>query len=370
MAFDEKYMRYAIELAKKGEGAVNPNPLVGAVIVKDGRIIGSGYHARYGDLHAERAAFKNLTESAEGAEMYVTLEPCCHFGKQPPCTHAVVENKISKVYVGSDDPNEMVAGKGIEYLREHGIEVVTGVLKEECDAINRPFFHYITKKTPYVVMKYAMTMDGKIACHTKDSKWVSNEESRYFVQQLRNRYVGIMVGINTVLCDNPSFTCRIEGGRNPIRIICDSSLRIPVDSNIVNTAKEVETIVATTLLENKKTSPELIDKIKILEEKGIILLDVAEEDGHVDTKDLMIKLGERKIDSILLEGGGTLNYGMISKDLVNEVVAFVAPKIVGGEKSPTPVAGAGIDMMCDAKSFKLIQVDKIGEDIMLTYVKE
>ena len=175
---DKKYMRRAIELAAKGEGHVNPNPLVGAVIVKDGRILAEGYHARYGDLHAERSAFANLKEDATGAEMYVTLEPCCHFGKQPPCTQAIIEHKISKVYVGSDDPNALVAGKGIRQLEDAGIEVQTHVLKKECDALNTVFFHYITTGTPYVVMKYAMTMDGKIACHTGESKWVTGEDGK------------------------------------------------------------------------------------------------------------------------------------------------------------------------------------------------
>lgn len=370
MAFDEKYMRYAIELAKRGEGAVNPNPLVGAVIVKDGRIIGSGYHAAYGGLHAERAAIANLTESAEGAEMYVTLEPCCHFGKQPPCTHAVAESKISRVYVGSDDPNEKVSGRGIRYLRDRGIEVITGVLKSECDAINRPFFHYITTKTPYVVMKYAMTMDGKIASYTKDSKWVSNEESRQVVQWMRNRYVGIMVGINTVLEDNPRLTCRLDGGRNPIRIICDSHLRLPPDSEIVNTAKAVKTIVATIDVSEKAKNREMSDRIKLLQEKGVEILDVKSYNGHVDLRELMVKLGEMGIDGIMLEGGGTINYSAIEQDIVNEVVLFIAPKIIGGQWSPTPVAGEGIDLMSKAMQFSLMEVSRIDEDIMLTYVRK
>ncbi|MBD8974028.1 MAG: bifunctional diaminohydroxyphosphoribosylaminopyrimidine deaminase/5-amino-6-(5-phosphoribosylamino)uracil reductase RibD, partial [Clostridiales bacterium] len=244
---EEKYMRRAIELAKSGVGKVNPNPLVGAVIVKDGQIISEGYHAKYGDLHAERNAFRNLknAEEAKGAEMYVTLEPCCHQGKQPPCTQAIIEHGIRKVYVGSNDPNALVAGKGIRQLREAGIEVETEVLKEECDALNPVFFHYITTKTPYVLMKYAMTLDGKIATRTGHSKWISGEESRARVQQTRNALKGIMVGIGTVLNDDPMLTCRIPDGRDPIRIICDSKLRIPLSSQVVTTAKEIPTIVAT-----------------------------------------------------------------------------------------------------------------------------
>ena len=221
---DEFYMRRAIELAKKGRGWTNPNPMVGAVIVKNGSIIGEGYHEKCGELHAERNAIASLTESAEGATLYVTLEPCCHYGKQPPCTLAIVEHGIKKVYVGSDDPNDKVAGKGIEFLREHGVEVETGVMKAACDAINPVFFHYITTKLPYVVMKYAMSMDGKIAAYTGKSQWITGEAARQHVQETRNWLKGIMVGCNTVLQDDPALTCRIEGGRNPVRIVCDLSL--------------------------------------------------------------------------------------------------------------------------------------------------
>ena len=222
---EEKYMRRAIELAKKGSGHVNPNPLVGAVIVRDGEIIGEGYHECYGQLHAERNAIANAKKrgnSLEGSTIYVTLEPCCHYGKTPPCTEAIIEEKIARVVVGSDDPNPLVSGKGFQMLREKGIEVIPHFLKEECDAMNHVFFHYIRTGIPYVAMKYAMTMDGKIACYTGDSKWVTGEESRAHVQTLRNHYKGIMAGIGTVLADDPMLNCRIEGGRDPIRIIADS----------------------------------------------------------------------------------------------------------------------------------------------------
>ncbi len=364
--YQEKYMRRAIELAKKGTGAVNPNPLVGAVIVKDNKVIGEGYHARYGELHAERHAFANLTEDACGADMYVTLEPCCHTGKQPPCVEAIVEHGIKQVYVGSDDPNEMVSGKGYEYLRNHGIRVTTHVLKDECDDINRPFFHYITTKTPYVVMKYAMTMDGKIAAYTGDSKWITNEISRRMVQESRNEYVGIMVGIGTVLADDPLLTCRIEGGRNPIRIICDTNLRIPMDSNIVKTAGEVPTIVATAN-KHQNDNPE---KIKLLEDRGITVLQVGLIDGRLDLKELMINLGKRKLDSILLEGGGTLNYSALMQDIVSEVHMYVAPKILGGKDALTPVEGYGVDTPNLAKLFDLKSVEKVFDDIKVKYLSK
>lgn len=252
---DQEYMRRAIELAKRGEGWTSPNPLVGAVIVKNDRIIGEGYHARYGEYHAERNALRACLEPAEGADLYVTLEPCCHYGKQPPCVEAIVQAGIKRVFVGSDDPNPLVAGKGIQYLRERGIAVETHVLKEECDQLNPVFFHFIRRKAPYVVMKYAMTLDGKIAAYTGASKWVTGEEARAYVQQERHRYRGIMVGVGTVLADDPMLNCRMPGGRNPVRIICDTHLRTPLTSRIVRTAKEISTILAVCETDRAGISP-------------------------------------------------------------------------------------------------------------------
>ncbi len=361
----KEYMERAIALAKKGVGAVNPNPLVGCVIVKDDRIIGEGYHAKYGDLHAERNAIKNLTEPAGGAEMYVTLEPCCHTGKQPPCVEAIVEQGIKTVYVGSDDPNEKVAGKGIAYLREHGIHVETQVLKEACDALNPVFFHYITKHTPYVVMKYAMTMDGKIAAYTGNSKWISGEKSRARVQEMRNELTGIMVGVGTVLADNPLLNCRMPGGRNPVRIVCDTYLRTPLDSQLVNTAKEYRTILA---CGNVRHAAEE-EKVKAYTEKGVEVLPLPVAGGHADMTALMQELGKRDIDGILLEGGGTLNYTMVKLDLVSEVRVFMAPKILGGKEAKSPVQGQGFASPDLAKHFTLCETEHVGEDIYLRYVK-
>lgn len=356
---NKEYMLRAIDLAKKGIGKVNPNPLVGAVIVKDGRIIGEGYHARYGELHAERHAFSRLTEDAAGAEMYVTLEPCCHYGKQPPCTQAIIEHGITKVYVGSDDPNEMVAGNGIRLLREAGIEVVTQFLKEECDALNPVFFHYITTKTPYVVMKYAMTIDGKTACDTGKSQWITGEKARRHVQETRNALKGIMVGVQTVIHDNPSLTCRIPEGRNPVRIICDSNLRIPLDSNIVRTAKEIPTIVAATSEKQK-----IADALK---DAGVQVLIVKEKQGRVDLQDLMVKLGGEEIDGILLEGGGTLNQSALESGIVHHVQAYLAPKIFGGSGRYTPVRGIGADNPDEACFLDNQKIQYFGRDILLEY---
>ncbi len=355
----QEYMRRAVELAKLGIGKVNPNPLVGAVIVKEGRIIGEGYHAKYGELHAERHAFSRLTEEAEGAEMYVTLEPCCHYGKQPPCTQAIIEHGIKKVFVGSDDPNALVAGKGVQALREAGVEVVTQVMKEECDALNPVFFHFITTKTPYVLMKYAMTMDGKIACDTGKSQWITGEEARSHVQETRDALMGIMVGIQTIISDNPRLTCRIPGGRNPIRIICDSHLRIPMEAEVVQTAKKMKTVVATVSSEQ--------EKISALREAGVKVLITDSADGKVDLQDLMQKLGQEKIDSILLEGGGTLNQSALQSGIVNHIQIYLAPKIFGGTGKYTPVSGIGVKEPDEAYLLINRKIGIFGEDILLDY---
>ncbi|MBR4514222.1 MAG: bifunctional diaminohydroxyphosphoribosylaminopyrimidine deaminase/5-amino-6-(5-phosphoribosylamino)uracil reductase RibD [Lachnospiraceae bacterium] len=368
--FDKKYMQRAIELALRGTGAVNPNPLVGAVIVKDGRVIGEGYHTKYGELHAEREAIKSLKESAEGAVMYVTLEPCCHTGKQPPCTEAVVEAGIKKVYVGSNDPNPLVAGKGIDYLRAHGVEVETEIMKEECDAINRVFFHYITTGRPYIVFKYAMSMDGKIATSTGESRWISCEESRKRVQEMRRELTGIMVGSGTVLADDPMLNYRGEapdGGavRQPVRIVCDGHLRLPVDAKFVKTAAEIRTVVAY----NSGLCGD--DKTDMLESAGVELLDIPldKDSEKIDLSILLDKLGEMKIDGILLEGGGALADSFVRAGLVDEVRAFVAPKLIGGTEAKTPVGGRGVERLEEAYGMKLSAVETIGEDVMLTYIR-
>ena len=359
---DIEYMRRAMELAERGVGFTNPNPMVGAVIVKGGKVIGEGWHERCGEWHAERNAFKNCTVSAEGATMYVTLEPCCHYGKTPPCTEIIIEKNIKKVYVGSMDPNKLVAGKGVKILEENGIEVECGVLKDECDKLNEVFFHYITNKTPYVVMKYAMTMDGKIACENGDSKWVTGEKARETVQNMRKKYMGIMVGINTVLEDNPMLNCRIEENVDPIRIICDSNLRIPFESNIVNTANKIQTIVVCTNKADK-------DKQRWLENKGIEVIRQKVK-GRVVLSDLMKILGEKGIDSILLEGGGTLNAQALKENIVNKICCFIAPKIVGGANAKSPIEGKGVEKMMEAYNLRNLEIQKIGNDIMLTgYLK-
>lgn len=353
-------MERAIELAKRARGFTSPNPMVGAVIVKDGRVIGEGYHERCGELHAERNALASLTESAEGATIYVTLEPCCHYGKTPPCTEAIIEHKLAKVVIGSRDPNPLVSGKGAAILRKAGIEVVEDFMREECDAINPIFFHYITTKRPYVAMKYAMTMDGKIATRTGASRWITGEAARNHVQTLRHAYKGIMVGIGTVLADNPMLNCRMQGGIDPVRIVCDTHLRIPMDCQIVQTADTIETILATSTNEKKK-----IDQ---LIKKGVQILQIPEKDGCIDLNLLMQTLGEKGIDSILLEGGGRLNDSFLREKLIQKAYVYLAPKIFGGEDAKTPVEGIGVSLPEQSANFKLQQIQQIEEDILLEYI--
>lgn len=363
---DQEYMLRAIQLAKKGEGWTNPNPMVGAVIVKDGRIIGEGYHKKCGELHAERNAIASLTESAEGATIYVTLEPCCHYGKTPPCTEAIIEQKIKKVVIGSRDPNPKVAGKGAQILRESGITVVQDFMWEECDRLNPVFFHYITTKTPYVVMKYAMTLDGKIATKTGASKWITGETARQEVQHMRHRYMGIMAGIGTVLADDPMLNVRVEGWKSPVRILCDSSLRIPLDSQIVRSAKEYRTIVAYAgREENEEITEKITKKIEQLHAKGVDTVCCPDEKGQIDLKKLMTYLGNEGIDSILLEGGGTLNDSALRAGIVKEVHCFIAPKLFGGKNSKTPVEGIGIGLPSEALKLKCTDICRIGEDIRI-----
>ena len=359
---DRDYMDMAIRLAKKGEGWTDPNPFVGAVIVKDGKIIGQGFHEKYGCPHAERNAIGSLSESAEGAVLYVTLEPCCHYGKTPPCTDVIIEKGISKVVIGSRDPNPKVAGKGAEILRKAGVDVYEDFMKEECDRLNPVFFYYITAHMPYVVMKYAMTADGKTATKTGASKWITGDAAREEVQHMRGRYTGIMAGIGTVLSDDPILDSRINGLRSPVRIICDSRLRIPEDSKICRTAHKQRTIIACAENESEKSIR--------LKASGVEILECPGEGGHIDLRVLMGKLADMKINSILLEGGGTLNESVLRAGLVNEIKMFIAPKIFGGSESRSPVEGAGIEMPDEAIPLRCRDIEHIGEDILISYEVE
>ena len=366
-------MQRAIALAKKGAGFVNPNPMVGCVVVKDNEIITEGYHEYYGGLHAERNALTNSTADCKDATLYVTLEPCCHYGKTPPCTEIIIEKGIKKVVVGLLDPNPLVAGKGIKILEDAGIEVVTGVEVEEIKDLNKVFLKYIKTKRPYVLLKTAMTLDGKIASYTGDSKWITNEKSRQLVHKLRSEMMGIVAGIETVKADNPMLNCRLEVQQptansqqpnihQPIRIIIDTKASISLESNIVKTANEYKTILAIGQQSTVDSQQTKIDELKSL---NVDILYCEEKDGHVDINDLMIKLGQKGIDSILLEGGATLNAAFLEAGCVDEVYAFIAPKIIGGEHSKSPVGGQGIELMKDAIMLKDIKIETFDNDILI-----
>ena len=352
-------MRKAMALAQKGEGAVNPNPLVGSLIVRDGKVIAEGYHERYGDLHAERNAFEDAVRrgaNCKGATMYVTLEPCCHHGHQPPCTDAIIEHRIGRVVIGLRDPNPLVAGKGIEKLLAAGIEVeVVESLEKELRYQNRVFLKYITTGLPWVVMKYAMTLDGKICTRRGDSKWVSGEEARLRVHYLRRELKGILCGIGTVLIDNPMLDTRIPkypAARNPIRLVADRQARLPLECNLVRTAREIPTVVV-------YAEGADLRRLAQLNRAGV-------KTWCCNTpQDLLIRAGKEKIDGILLEGGGTLNESFMREGLVDEVFAFIAPKLVGGVDAKTPVEGLGFSKMAQARRLQDVSVERIGEDLLV-----
>lgn len=393
---DERFMRRALELALRGAGWVNPNPLVGAVIVKDGRIISEGWHVAYGQLHAERHALANCAEDTCGATLYVTLEPCCHEGKQPPCTDAIIEAGITRVVMGAPDSNPRVAGGGIAQLERAGIEVTQGILEMECREQNHAFFHYIQTGRPYVILKYAMTLDGKIATRTGESRWVTGPEARRRAHEDRQRYAAVMVGVGTVAKDDPQLTCRLTlpedgegldpgsqasrqgtGGwagtlrsapsaleegftpqpRNPIRIVCDTHLRTPLDSQVVKTAASIPTYIATCEDEPAKQAPYL--------ERGVELVVVSKTDGKVDLEMLFRKLGIMGIDSIIVEGGAELNWSVLLCGAAQRIQAYVAPKIFGGAKAPGPVMGLGAAVPDDAIQLSEPRVMPLGRDLLI-----
>lgn len=358
LSYDEKYMRLAMQLAGNAIGRTSPNPLVGAVIVKDNRVVGCGWHRKAGTPHAEVHALNQAGELAQGADVYVTLEPCAHYGKTPPCAKALVEAKVKNVYGGLLDVNPKVAGKGFKILEDAGIHVEYGFLQDELRKQNEVFFKWIEHKKPFVVLKAAMTLDGKIATATGQSKWITNETSRAYGYKLRDIYDGIMVGINTVIEDNPILTARVDGGKNPIRIVVDSSLKIDINANVVQD-KSAKTIIATT---------DKADKDKILklqaQDVDVIVVDKDKND-KVDIEKLLDILGQQNICSILVEGGATLSGSFVAKKLVDKVYFFIAPKIVGGKEAKTPVAGTGILNLQEALALKDIQIEKLEEDILI-----
>lgn len=384
---DEYWMRRALSLAEKGLGHVSPNPMVGAVIVRDGEILGEGFHEKCGELHAERNALADCRRRGydpAGAVIYVTLEPCCHYGRTPPCTEAIIENNLSRVVIGSRDPNPLVAGKGAEILRQAGVVVDGPVLEQECRNLNRIFFHYITTGKPYVIMKYAMTADGKIAAVTGDARWITNEASRNHTHRTRKQVSAILVGIGTVLADNPSLDCRYEdeqghpdlwsapsqeGHRpDPVRVICDSRLRMPLDTNIILSAGQQRTIIAYAEGADEPETAARRKRADLLRSAGTELLPVkTDEEGHVDLAEILTRLGEMGLDSVLIEGGSEIHFSAAASGLVSEVQVYIAPKIVGGREAKTPVGGAGIPVMADCIRLGIPEIQQFEGDVLLTY---
>ncbi len=360
MNLHEKYMKEALDLAVTAMGHTSPNPMVGCVVVKEGNVIAKGCHEKYGEFHAERNALTRCGEDVSGADLYVTLEPCCHQGRTPPCTEIIIEKAIGRVFVGAQDPNPKVAGNGIKIHRERGIEVVTGVLEDECRKLNEIFFHYIRTGLPYIAMKYAMTLDGKIAAFTGDSKWVTGGCAREHVQLLRKKYSAIMVGVDTVIADDPMLNCRKWKGVDPVRVICDTHLRIPIESQIVQTASQISTVVAYAGEADAAKADRLRSfGLELIKTEGI---------GHVSLGELFGQLAERNIDSVLVEGGGTLHGSLLQSGFVNRVYAYIAPKLIGGQLAKSPVEGAGIPAMDGAKKLSGIEILPLEEDICITGV--
>ena len=351
-------MKRAIYLAGKGKGEVNPNPLVGAVIVKDGEIIGEGYHKKLGGKHAEINALDSCKEKAKGGILYVNLEPCTHYGKTSPCVDRIIEEGISEVFISMKDPNPEVYGRGIKKLRENGIKVYIGLLEEESKRLNEIFIKHMKSEYPFIVLKGGISLDGKIATKTGESMWITGEKSRNHAHGLRDKYSGILVGIETVIKDNPRLTCRIENGKNPVRIVLDSNLRIPINSKILKKQDSGKTIIAT--LKNSNS-----EKKQKLSEMGIKVIEIEEERGRINLKKLFKRLKDMDIDSILIEGGGTVNYSLLESDLIDKLYLYIAPKIIGGKDSKNFVAGEGVDELDKSFNFNIENIQSLGEDILL-----
>lgn len=354
---DMEYMRQALVLAKRGAGHTRPNPMVGAVLVKEGRVIGEGWHGHFGGPHAEVEAFRSCREDPEGATLYVTLEPCAHYGKTPPCADLVVRKKVGRVVAAMADPNPLVAGKGIEKIRRAGIPVTVGVRESEARRLNEVFLKYVTEKKPFVLYKAAMSLDGKTACHTGASQWISSDESRQEARRLRGLYQGIMAGIGTILADDPRLTARTEGLDDPVRIIADSSLRIPLTAKVLHEPGKVILLAA---------SAAPAEKREALEKLGARILTTDSADGKVNLPMAMEKLAELGIDGILLEGGATLAGAALAAGLIDKVLFYAAPLLIGGSGAPSPLGGVGAASLQTAWHLRDLEVTKSGDDLAMT----
>lgn len=356
---DREYMKRALELAKIAEGNTSPNPMVGCVIVNDkGEIVGEGYHHKAGEAHAEVNALKAAGEKAKGATAYVTLEPCAHYGRTGPCCVALAEAGVAKVVTACLDPNPKVAGKGMAYLQSKGIETVVGVCKEEAEALNEKFFCWITKKRPFISLKYAMTLDGKIAAANGDSKWITGVEARTCAHLLRKQHDAILVGINTVLQDDPELTTRLVEGKNPVRIILDSELKIPEKAKVLN--KEARTLIFTSEFADadKKSHLSTLKNVEIIETEVC--------DGKLSLEKIAAVLAEKNITSVLVEGGNSIHGAFYDAQLADRVYAFIAPKIIGGKDAMSPVGGKGSDFIAEGWQLDSVSSKVLGKDLLIT----
>ena len=366
---NEKYMRMAIELAKKGAGGVNPNPMVGAVVVKNGEVIGRGYHKFFGGSHAEVHALEEAGKEAEGATIYVTLEPCSHYGKTPPCAKKIIDMGIKKCFIGSSDPNPKVAGKGVAMLKEAGIEVVENVLKEECDEVNQIFFKYIKTRIPYLFVKCGITLDGKIALSNGISKWITNSIAREKVQYYRNKFMGIMVGINTVLTDNPSLTARIENGVNPFRIIVDPNLQINEDCKVVKNNEDEKTVIITSqknqFAEDAENTEIQMKQKRLVEENKVKFIFIDGE--RFSFKKMLEEIGKTGIDSVLLEGGETLISLAFEENVIDGGEIFIANKILGDSGAKPFISGFAREKMDEAIQLTNVRNNIYGENVGIEF---
>ncbi|WP_010098401.1 bifunctional diaminohydroxyphosphoribosylaminopyrimidine deaminase/5-amino-6-(5-phosphoribosylamino)uracil reductase RibD [Ornithinibacillus scapharcae] len=357
MTNHEFYMDIALQNARAMKGQTAPNPLVGSVIVNDNRIVGIGTHLKAGEPHAEIHALRMAGDKAKGGTIYVTLEPCSHHGRTGPCAEAIVQAGIKKVVIATLDPNPIVAGNGVKILENAGIEVITGIRGQESIQMNEVFNKFIVEKKPFVTLKAGVTLDGKVATHARSSKWITSEESRNDVHQLRSENMAILVGINTVLDDNPSLTARIPNGRNPLRVIMDTSLKVPMESNVI-TDKQAETWIFTSKNHNERKKQQL-DKM------GIRVFVTSSED-KVDPNEVVNILGEHLVSSLFIEGGGNIHASFLENKLVDKVVLYFAPKLIGGQNAPTFLEGNGIANMADAVELDNTEIKKIGKDFKFT----
>ncbi|MCZ6625451.1 MAG: bifunctional diaminohydroxyphosphoribosylaminopyrimidine deaminase/5-amino-6-(5-phosphoribosylamino)uracil reductase RibD [Deltaproteobacteria bacterium] len=355
---DGRYMRLALRLARKGEGRTSPNPMVGVVVVRGGNIIATGYHQRAGKDHAEIVALRRAGERARGATLVLNLEPCSHEGRTPPCTRSVIRSGVKRVVVGMVDPNPLVSGRGILRLKRAGIQVHVGLLEAECRRLNESFIKYITRRIPFVILKLAASLDGKIATSTGDSRWVTGVASRNYVHRLRNQVDAVLIGVGTALADNPRLTCRLPHGRDPWRIILDGHLRIPLTARLLRQREPEKTIVFT-----GSRSP--IKKVKAIRGYGAQVWTFPLHDGKISFASILKKLGKMGLVSVMIEGGATTASRALRKKVVDKVLFIYAPKIIGGE-GKNMIEALGITRISQSRKVKDVEVKRLGNDLVVS----